>query len=185
MSGARAGSGVSSLLGVRSPARARSPAEKTVGNYAVNNGLRERGSRVALGGCHPGLPPPPSQLPLHPPRPRWACSQPPAPPLEALLQPSPQPSSSSHLSKSKPPFLFPGSPPSPTRLEGLPSSSRTFLAQPELHHCSHLHLTEGPSPTRSSRHLGGTYLRVPALRVPGQEIIPKYSSQRASLVPQR
>ena len=78
--------------------------------------------------------------------------------------------------------------------------SLPLLPQPELHHCTPLHLIEGPSPhvpadtwvapsSVCRGHLppcaGGTYLPVPALRVPGQEIIPKHSSQWASLVAQR
>lgn len=169
MSWARAGSEVSSLFGVRSPVRARSPAEKRVGNYAVNNGLRASpwGNATLLCRC---------LLPrcLHPPRPRSACSQPPAPPLEALLQPSPQPSSSSHCRNPSHPFCSPVLRPHPPAWKVCPALPA--LSSPSL--------TEDPSPTRSSRHLGGTSLRVRGdLQVPG-EIIPTYSSQRASLAAQ-
>ena len=72
------------------PTRSSDPTEKRDRTYAVKNGLGERRSPRGNATSLVCRLLPPSFVSI-PPRPRSACSQPPAPPLEALLQPSPQP----------------------------------------------------------------------------------------------
>ena len=142
-------------------------AEKRDGTYAVNNGLGERGSPwgsatlvcllllPSFVSILPAPGPPAVSLPPHPAPRGFAPAVTSA--LKAFLLLSPV---EIQATLSVPLFSALAHLPGKFAWLFLHFPSLPLLAQPELHHCTHLHLIEGPSPTRSSRRLGSTYLCV-------------------------